>query len=49
MPRSAAVHFNIPNDDEHTACGRKLAKVKWDVQPARVTCLNCKKAISNGG
>lgn len=38
MPRSPAVHYNSPDEDEYAACGRKLAKVKWDIQPARVTC-----------
>lgn len=45
MPRQKVLHFNSPVDDEHTACGRQLAKTLWTLMPAQVTCLACKKVI----
>lgn len=44
MPRQPVIHLN-GDDDERAACGRKLAKVKWDLAPERVTCKACRKVI----
>lgn len=45
MPRAKALHMNSPEDDEHTLCGRKLAKTEWELEPSRVTCLACKSVL----
>ena len=48
MPRVPVRHYNPPDDDVQTACGRKLAKTKWDTAPERVTCKACWKVMRAG-
>lgn len=45
MPRKPVTHYNPPDDDERTACGRHLDRVDWDRAPERVTCKACKKVM----
>lgn len=45
MPRKKVIHLNDPADDEHTVCGRRLAKTDWTLAPSQVTCLACRKVM----
>jgi hypothetical protein len=45
MPRAKVLHLNSPEDDEHTFCGRRLAKVQWTLEPAQATCIVCRAVL----
>jgi len=45
MPRQPVTHFNPPDDDVKTACGKRLAKVKHDTDRDRTTCKACKRVM----
>lgn len=46
MPTTNAIHYNTPENNGITRCGRRLGKVTWREDITDVTCNMCKRLVT---
>lgn len=46
MAKDQMVHYNTPEVDGKTRCGRRLGRVKWTTDPKDATCNTCNKLVA---